>query len=147
MNWNLEKVRLLAKDSLDDLTNGKREKLVRGMKEVPVSRMIDAVNYIDKNLLPAIKKKSGEKSADYEFFKEVIDHLLWAVVIVDRYEALEGRWVHQKLEIQLLREYTEMYEKELQKYTTVEDLLLSSTLDLYADRVKQQAADRLQNKK
>jgi hypothetical protein len=146
MNWNLEKMRLLAADSLKDLSRGERDKLVKGMREVPVAKMIDAVNFIDKNLLPAVKKKSGDKSADFEFFTNVIDYLLWAIVIVDRYETLEMKWTGQKLEIQVLREYLQIYEKEIGKYTALEDLMLSSSLDLYAKRIKDAAADRLKIK-
>jgi hypothetical protein len=146
MNWNLEKMRLLAADSLKDLSSGERDKLVKGMREVPVAKMIDAVNFIDKNLLPAVKKKSGDKSADFEFFTNVIDYLLWAIVIVDRYETLEMKWTGQKLEIQVLREYLQIYEKEIGKYTALEDLMLSSSLDLYAKRIKDAAADRLKIK-
>lgn len=143
MNWNLEKQRLLAKDTLKDVSNGQLSKLARGMRDVPVSRMIDAVNYIDKNLLPAIKKKSGDQSADYKLFVEVIDHLLWAVVIVDRYDHLEGLWRGQRLEITVLREIMATMERELAKYNALEDLSLSSALDLYAERIKAAAEDRL----
>jgi hypothetical protein len=146
MNWNLEKLRLQAADTLKDVSNGQLSKLARGMKDVPVARMIDAVNYIDKNLLPAIKKKSGDKSADFEFFTNVIDHLLWAIAIADRYDSLEAKWAGQRLEIQILREHVERLEKELGKYTTLEDLILTASLDVYAERVKKAAEDRLKNK-
>jgi hypothetical protein len=143
MNWKLEKIRLLAESSLKDLTSGERDKMVKGMKDVPVARMIDAVNFLDKNILPAIKKKSGDQSADYKFFTEVIDYLIWAIVLVDRYETLEQRWIGQKLEIHLLRDHLKILEKELSKYIALEDLMLTSSLDLYAERVKAAALDRL----
>jgi hypothetical protein len=143
MNWNLEKQRLLAKDRLDDVSSGQREKLVRAMKDIPVARMIDAVNYIDKNLLPAVKKKSGGESADYKFFTEVVDYLLWCIVIVDRYESLEARWYGQRLEVKILREHLELMERELAKYNGLEDLYLASSMDIYAERVKRAAEDRL----
>jgi hypothetical protein len=146
MNWNLEKMRLLAADRLKDISAGDREKMVRGMKDVPAAKMIDAVNFIDKNLLPAVKKKSGDKSADYEFFTNVIDYLLWAIVVVDRYDTLEARWVRQRMQIALLQEQNDLLEKELLKYTTLEDLYFTSSLDAYAQRIKEAAADRLTKK-
>lgn len=146
MNWNLEKLRLLSADSLKDLSNGERDKLVKGMREVPVSKIIDAVNFIDRNLLPAVKRKGGDKSADYTFFTEVIDYLLWAIVLVDRYEVLESKWIGQKLEIRLLREQLELMERELAKYNALEDLMLSSSLNLHADRIKQRVEDLLKNR-
>jgi hypothetical protein len=146
MNWNLEKIRLLEADSLKDLASGERDKMVKGMKDVPVAKIIDAVNFIDKNLLPAVKKKSGDKSSDYEFLKNNIDYLLWAIVIHDRYDALEMRWIRQRMEIQVLREQMEILERELSKYVAMEDLLMSSTMDVYAERVKSAATDRLKTK-
>src|ERR1700721_175806 len=128
MNWDLEKHRLLAADALKDISEGDRQKMVKGMKDVPVAKMMDAVNFIDKNLLPAVKKKSGDKSADYEFFKGVIDYLLWAIVLVDRYDTLEARWVRQRMQIRLLEEQLDLVEKELLKNTTLEVLFFSSSL-------------------
>jgi hypothetical protein len=147
MNYEKLKADLLYKADLEEVAKGNRSGLEDGLRNAPVKQMIDAANYIENNLLPAVKKKNGEKSADYIFFKEVVDYLAWAILLSDRYGQMEMRWIRQKLEIQLLKEHLELLERELQRYTTLEDVLLSSTLDVYAARVKAAVADRLKNKK
>ena len=108
--------------------------------------MIDQVNYLDKELLPAIKKKSGDKSADYEFFEAVVKSLLHAIVVVDRWETLQRRWVHQLIELKLCKEHLAIMERELQKYHAMEDLYLTEGFRVYADRVKEHAEDLLKAK-
>jgi hypothetical protein len=136
------KADLLYKDSLDAIAKGDRDKLATdGLKGVPVRKMIDAVQYIDKNLLPAVKKKGGEKSADYEFFTGVRDMLIWAVIICDRYDAVEGRLVRKKIEAALYKEWMELYEREITKYCTLEDLLLTDSLNIYAQGIKNRVDD------
>jgi hypothetical protein len=142
------KADLLYKASLDAVAKGERDaKMSAGMKDVPVNKMMSAIQYLEKNLLPAVKKRGGGESADYKFFSELIDYMIWAIVIADRYDSLEGRWVRQKIDIALLREWLEFYEKQLSKYTSMEDLLLTSGLDEIAKGVKQRATDLLKNKK
>jgi hypothetical protein len=131
------KADLLYKSSLDAIVKGERDKkTTEGMRDVPVRKMIDAIQYIDKNLLPAVKKKGGDKSADVEFFEGVRDMLIWAILITDRYDVLEGKLVRKKIEAALYKEWMELYEKELTKYTTLEDLLLSDALNIYAQGIK-----------
>lgn len=131
------KADLLYKDSLDAIAAGERSKaMTDGMNGVPVKKILDAIQYLDSNLLPAVKKRSGDKSADYEFFVGVRDMLIWSIIIVDRYDALEGRHVRKRIEAALYKEWMELYEKELQKYTTLEDLLLTDALNIYAKGIK-----------
>jgi hypothetical protein len=131
------KADLLYKSSLDDIAKGERDaKAVDGWRDVPVRKMMDAIQYIDKNLLPAVKKKGGDKSADVEFFTGVRDMLIWAILITDRYDAQEGKLVRKKIEAALYKEWMELYEKELTKYCTLEDLLLTDALNIYAQGVK-----------
>jgi hypothetical protein len=139
------KADILYKDSLDAIGKGERDKkATNGVRDVPVRKMMDAIQYIDKNLLPAVKKKSGDKSADYEFFTEVRDMLIWAILICDRYDALEGRWVRKRIEAALYKEWNELYEKELMKYTTLEDLFLTDALNVYAKGIKNRV-DEIKN--
>jgi hypothetical protein len=131
------KADLLYKDSLDAIAKGERHKRTTdGMNSVPVKKILDAVQYIDKNLLPAVKKKGGEKGADYEFFVGVRDMLIWSIIICDRYDALENKWVRKRIEAALYKEWMELYEKELTKYTTLEDLCLTDALNIYAQGIK-----------
>lgn len=127
------KADLLYKDSLDATAKGDRDKhALAGARDVPVRKMMDAIQYLDKNLMPAVKKKGGDKSADFEFFTGLRDLLIWAILITDRYDALEGRLVRKRIEAALYKEWMELYEKELTKYTTLEDLFLTDALNIYA---------------
>jgi hypothetical protein len=136
------KADLLYKDSLDSLAKGERDKRVAdGMKDVPVRKMVDAIQYIDKNLLPAVKKKSSDKSADFIFFTELRDMLIWAILITDRYDMLEGRFVRKKIEAALYKEWMELYEKEITKYCTLEDLFLTDALRIYGQGIKNRVDD------
>ena len=143
---NLEQIKadLYAKLQLEDIAAGKKDrKLLTGMRDMPVKKMIDAANYIDKELLPAVKKKSGDKSADYEFFRNVFDYLMYAIIIIDRYEALEMRWVSKRVENEVLRDHLAIMTRELEKYNALEDLYFTDALNLYAERIKLNADARL----
>jgi hypothetical protein len=131
------KADLLYRDSLDAIAKGDRDKRATdGLNGVPVKKIMDAIQYIDSNLLPAVKKKGGDKSADFEFFTGVRDMLVWAIIICDRYDTLEGRHVRKRIEAALYKEWVEFYEKALTKYTTLEDLMLTDSLNIYAQGVK-----------
>lgn len=143
MNLEQIKAALLADASLKDITEGGTGNILKGMRDIPVKKIIDAAHYIDKELLPAVKKKSGDKSADYEFFSNVFKYLLYAITIIDRYEQLESRWVSQKVEMIVLREHLELMTRELGKYNALEDLYMTDALDIYAKRVKDAADARL----
>jgi len=139
---SLEKIKadLLLRQSLEDVAKSVRDKKIgRGVNDIPVKKIIDAVDYIEKNLLPAVKKKGGEASADYEFFSSLIKYLLYAIVVTDRYDYL--------VEGQIQREHMELMERELRKYNALEDLYLTDALDLYAQRIKDAAQDRLDKEK
>jgi hypothetical protein len=146
---NLEQIKadLLSEASLKDLTDGGTGKILNGVRDMPIKKIIDAANYIDKELLPAVKKKSGDKGADYEFFSNVFKYLLYSITIIDRYEQLENRWVRQKVEMVILREHLELMTRELEKYNALEDLYMTDALDVYAKRVKAAAEARLNKMK
>jgi hypothetical protein len=144
MNFEQIKADLLHKATIDGLVKeGADKRITPSMDDIPVKRMIDQVNYIDKELLPAIKKKSGDKSADYEFFSSVIKSLLHSIVVVDRWETLNRRWIHQLIELKLCREHLLILETELRKYHAMEDIYLVDGLRLYAERIKKHADDLL----
>jgi hypothetical protein len=143
---SLEKIKadILHRVQVDGLVKEMEgKKVTPSMDDIPVKRMIDQVNYIDKELLPAIKRKSGESSADYEFFSAVIKSLLHAIVTVDRWERLELRYVNQLMQLQLCKEHLTILELELRKYHAMEDLYLRPGFNVYHDRVVKHAEDLL----
>jgi hypothetical protein len=133
---------LLLKESLREKTEDERardKRIAKGLRDIPVRKMIDNVLYIRNNLLPAIKKKSGDKSADFLVFSEIADSLLYAIILSDRFDALERMATFSKIRANLLTENMALYERELQKYCALEDLFLTDGLDRYADSVKRRA--------
>lgn len=142
------KADLLLKASLEDVgkESDKREKISIGIKNIPVKRMIDQVNYLKNNLLPLVEKKSGKKSADYEFFKEVADSLLHSIVLCDRYESLSGRYTTLRVTHMITKEHLCLVEDELLKFETMEDLLYTDALNHVAAGIMSRAADLLKKK-
>lgn len=139
-----EKADLLYRAQLESLVNEDKSMRKRfGLDEIPMHKMIEQVNYIDKNLLPAIKKKSGEKSPDYIFFTDVIKSLLWAVMLSDRFDMLDRRVGLLNMEKSILRDHLTIFERELTKYHAMEDIYLTDALDHYKRGVVKRAADLL----
>lgn len=114
-------------------------------ERMPVKQMYDQALYIDKDLLPRIEQQKGKEHADYKFFKNVYRSLLWAIVVEDRHE-----WMLRKLQQseQLKKIFEEkclQAERELQRYTTLEDLYLSDSLDRMATIVKNNVDQLIKN--
>jgi hypothetical protein len=126
-----------------------RWKVIRElMNKMPANKMIGAINYIDSNLLPAVKRKSGDNSPDYLFFAGLIEILQYSIVLYDRMRLLENMHANLRLDAQLLRERVLLYEQELMKYSTAEDLVLADFLSHYEKGVRARAeAEWKRNKK
>lgn len=61
--------------------------------------------------------------------------MAFAVILIERYDYLYGRFINSRIDVALLKDRLEMTERELQRYTTMEDLYLSDFLNRYADTV------------
>ena len=151
---SLEKIKaeLLHKARLNDMLDPeiekkKRERIAKGLSDVPVNQMIEQVLYIDENLLKRIEKKGGKESADYAFFAEVRRSLLWAIVLSDRYDSLNARYTSLKVQEMLCRENLELFARELQKFQTLEEIFLTNALDSVAQGVKNRVDGLLQRPK
>jgi hypothetical protein len=137
----------LQKDFRDS-AQGERWNIIKeAMDKLPANRMISAINYIDANLLPAIKKKSGDQSPDYLFFKDVIEMLMQSMVMYDRMRMLRDMYANAKIDAEILRERVLMYEGELNKYTTLEDIYLNQGLEYYEKGIRQRMEAELRRKK
>jgi ATP phosphoribosyltransferase regulatory subunit HisZ len=147
MSETLEKLKreLLEKHQLwrianPDEADAYSKKLADGIRDMPVKQMLDQLVYIEKELLPAIAKKKGREE-DYKFFESVGRSLAYAVILMDRYDYLHGKFINSRIQAALLLDHQQMIEKELERYTTMEDLLLSDCMNKYAEaiarRVKQ----------
>src|SRR5579863_8425772 len=114
------------------------KRLAKGLQDIPEKKMFDQLQYITKELLPAVRKKG--KASDAEFFEELSRSMAYAIILVERYDYLYGRFINSRIDVALLKDRLEMTERELEKYTTMEDLYLSDFLNRYSDVV----AERIQ---
>lgn len=121
-------------------------KAAKAIEEIPVRKIYDQALYIEKELLPRIEKKSGAQSTDYQFFREVYKSLLWSIAILDRFDRVTRSDSNSKLENEIWRERCGILERELQKYITMEDLLLSDSIDRIAEVVKNRVESLLKDK-
>jgi hypothetical protein len=130
----LEKHRLWAIANPEEHA-AETKRLAKGLEDIPEKQMFDQLQYITGELLPAVKKKG--KASDVEFFESLARSLAYAAIIIERYDYLYGRFINSRIDVALLRDRLEMMEKELQRYTTMEDLYLSDFVDKYAAAVSE----------
>jgi hypothetical protein len=146
---SIEKIKadLLARASLDkERSTSEIEKLRGRLNDVPIKRIVDQINYLEKQLLPAVKKKSGEQSADYEFFTEVVRSLVWCLIVAERWDLMENRYVRLKVTHQLAKENMVLLEKELSKYTLMEDLWYTDGMSYILEGIKKRAEGLMDRK-
>lgn len=116
------------------------------LDEIPLRKFFEQAQYIEKTLLPAIDRKSGKKSADYQFFQGVYMSLLHAVMIADREHSLVKKTQHYKQLSDFYQARAEISETELLKYTTLENLYITGGLEIIAGGIVQRVNDLLTNK-
>lgn len=116
------------------------------LEDIPIRKFYDQAQYIEKTLLPAIEKKSGRQSADYQFFCDVYRSLLYAALIVDRGNNLLIRLVQARQLNEIWQRRAEAAELLLLKYTTVEDILMTDGMDKIAADVKRRIENLVTNK-
>lgn len=131
---NLETSKLLAdlqwRTDLTEMEKTRFRKVVEAMDKMPGGKIRGQIQYIEKNILPAVSaKRGGEKSPDYVFFQGVIHSLKWAIILYDRLERQFREDSLLRLERTLLVDRLALCEKELAKYMLLEDLYLTEILD------------------
>jgi hypothetical protein len=109
------------------------KKLAAGLSDIPVKQMLDQLQRIENEFLPAVRKKA--KPVEVEFFEELARSLAFAIILSDRYEYLYGRFLNSRIDVALLKDRLVLSERELTRYTTMEDLMLSDSLDSYAKAI------------
>jgi hypothetical protein len=116
------------------------------LDEIPLRKFYDQAQYIEKILLPKIAESRGESHDDYKFFCDVYRSLLYAVMIVERGNNLILKMQHVNQFNALLQARADLAERELMKYTTMEDLLMTDGLDRIAYETKRRVENLLTNK-
>jgi hypothetical protein len=116
------------------------------LEDIPIRKFYDQAQYIEKTILPRVAATRGMDSADYSFFKDVYLSLLYAVLIVDRDRTLIMKIQHANQINAFLQDRADLAERELSKYTTMEDLYATGAMDHIAAGVVQRVNDLLTNK-
>ena len=123
-----------------DVWDSQRKALAR-IEGFPVKRIIEVMQYLKEQIIPAIEKKSkGVQTQEYILFSEIVDMMFWALAVDDRRDFLTRKLGSMKLENEILRDRLQLAESELLKYQTAEELLYADFLDIYLKRAK----DRMQ---
>lgn len=99
------------------------------LKKMPGHRIHACIQYLEKNLIPAVERKSGASSPDLAVFRECAELLRWGAIMYDRLDLQVRNNALLRLEKQILIERVLLTEQELSKYQTVEDLHLTGSFD------------------
>lgn len=132
------------------ITDIKTESLASGggfkFGDVPIREFYDKAQYIEKTLLPAVERKSGKKSVDYQFFEQTFKALLYGAIMIDRNDMLIRKVQQLKQQIDILQARVDISERELLKYTTLEDLMLTESNDRLAASIARKIENSLKEK-
>jgi|SRR5580700_10245229 hypothetical protein len=118
-------------------------KAAKAIQEIPVRKIYDQALHIENFILPKTEQLRGKDSIDYQFFREVFQSLLWTIAVLDRFDKMARSESHSRLVNEILYERVDLLERELQKYITMEDLLMSDSVDRIADVIKKRAENLL----
>lgn len=131
------------------MSSGLAEKkdLQDALAVVPAAKMWNDVQYLYNTLLPALEKTNGKDSKEWVLFRGIVDSLLWAVYTMNKYEKLLLQYSNSRFLEQCYRDKMLLYESELLRYQTAEDLIKTDSYKDYADAIMKQAEAMLQIKK
>lgn len=135
---------------MDKIDKLKTENLAAGggfrLEDIPVKKFYEQAQFLENDLIPRIIKSRGEDHPDVKYFREVYRSLLFAVMVADRERNLIMK-LQQINQIRLINETRlNFLERELLKYTTIEDLYYTEAADHIAAGVAQRASDLLNKK-
>jgi hypothetical protein len=124
-----------------DLTEAQRKvyaSAIAALEKMPGAKIREQILYLEKNILPSVaSRRGGEGSPDYVFFAGLIQSLQWVLIMYDRMDALMKKDSLLHLEGTILRERLALIERELTRYTTLEDLYLTDFVDKYDEAVRE----------
>lgn len=126
----------IAKQSAAD-TN----KLIDALEIVPQHKMLEDAQYLMNDLVPRIQRSKGEDSAEYKFFRGLIDTIMWSIFIMERYENLLQKFQHTELLSEIYKGRMDLAERELLKYTTIEDLTRSNAIKDFQEAIMKRSED------
>lgn len=125
----------LASTNKDDLGNDENyiDAINRSMQTIPQVKYIEQANYLKSVLLPEIEKTRGKNHSHYQYFLKVFESLLYSIKIVDNDQTFRRLLSQEKIYNEFLQKRVLFLEKELLRYTTLDEL---STKELTAELFK-----------
>jgi hypothetical protein len=123
-----------------DAVDANRKALAR-IQGLPTARILSISQYLQEQIIPAVKKRSGDQSKELELFTEIVDLLSWSILSDERADYFSRQLGMAKLEREVLLDRLRLAEAELLKYQTLEDLYTTDFLDHYAEGVRKRMAD------
>jgi hypothetical protein len=119
------------------------QKLHEGLKVIPESQMLKVVQVLHHQYLPKVVAARGESHSDTLFFQEIRDCLLWALLVMEKYNDLNLNYSNQRLLLDFYQNRCRLIEKELDKYNALEDLEVQNALDDYRSVILERAKNML----
>ncbi len=115
---------LKARQIADNLVSAGKQ-LVDGLVPVPVKKIMEQCQYLQNHVLPQALQKMGEQSESYQFYKGLVDSLLWCLLMTERAEFYRRQIGYEKSASEFFRAESIRYREELAKYQLIEDGLMN----------------------
>lgn len=114
----------LASKSMEPIaeTETASEAIKRAIEKIPQVKYIEQSQYLKNIMLPKIAKHRGIESSEYKFYFGVFESLMFAITIIERDQAYRRMISQEKLYNEFIKKRVLFLEKELMKYTTLDEL-------------------------
>lgn len=113
--------------NLSTMTPEEQSHLHRGLNLIPVHKVLQHLQYLQNTILPAVEKRNGGASTEYQHFKGITDALVWAINTNGYHDRLMMELSNERLLCEFYRDKCLFYQNELMRYTTREDLAYEET--------------------
>jgi hypothetical protein len=117
---------------------GTDQQLIDGLKQMPISKMYEQIQYLKNRVLPQAKEKLGENSESYLFYSSLVDSLVWAIKLQSSFDYLSLKYNREKYFGSLMLQHRDALEAELLKYTTLDKLYLNMAIDVQQQTIAKQ---------
>lgn len=106
-------------------------KRIRQAERAMPPAILDSVTQQLMANMPAAEQKYGTNHPNYLFYVDLLLVCIWCSRYMGITEDLQLRHANVKLENSILREQILQAEKELQRFSTAEDMIMNGSLDWY----------------
>lgn len=127
--------------NLANQSNGSTDKLINGIKEMPIAKIYQQMQYLQTHVLPQALQKLGADSESYKFYQGLLHSLAWAIYVQEELNFLKLKYSRERVVGKIFKDMYEAMEKELQRYTTLEQLYAQMATDSIKDGMVNNALD------